>query len=31
MQKQIKMEQLGYLHQFIKDGSSLEDVLELVR
>lgn len=31
MQKQIKMEQLGYLHQFIKYGSSLEDVLELER
>lgn len=30
MQKQIKEEQLGNLHQFIKNGASLEDVLELV-
>lgn len=30
MQKQIKMEQLRNLHQFIKNGASLEDVLELI-
>lgn len=30
MQKQIKTEQLGNLHQFIKNGESLEDILELV-
>lgn len=30
MQKQIKTEQLANLHQFIKNGASLEDILELV-
>ena len=30
LQKQLKVEQLGNLHQFIKNGATLEDVLELV-
>lgn len=30
LQKQLKVEQLGNLHQFIKNGTTLEDVLELV-
>ena len=30
LQEQISIEQLGNLHQFIKNGASLEDVLELV-
>ena len=30
LQEQIRVEQLGNLHQFIKNGASLEEVLELV-
>lgn len=30
MQKQVKEEHLGNLYQFIKNGASIQDVLELV-
>lgn len=30
MQKQVKEEQLGNLYQFIRNGASIEEVLELV-
>lgn len=30
LQEQIKQEQVGNLHQFITNGASLEEVLELV-
>ena len=30
LQNQLKVEQLGNLHQFIKNGATLEDVVELV-